>query len=363
MSGRPPSGVNAPSTGSGGRRHAVTVPAGAPRLDLLLASQLDLSRNQAATLIANGNVTVNGRREKASYRAAAGDEVLVEIAPNPVREVEPERIPLTIPYEDDDLIVVDKPAGMVVHPAPGNWTGTLVNALKGRGHTLSHDGAADRRHEGADGEANGGEQSPAGEDRAGIVHRLDKETSGLLLVAKTDRARRGLGAALQARRVVRRYAALVCGHLAEDLVSVDRAIARDPRDRKRMAIVNTGRQARTDFTRLARFDSVDLLRARLHTGRTHQIRVHLASIGHPVVGDDTYGGGGARRLVGLAPRRHFLHAAWLIFRHPVTGAEIDVRSPLPDDLRRAIDAVAGSTSDDDPVHRDPLSYFGFYRVD
>lgn len=355
--------MDAPSIGSGGRRHVVTAPSGAPRLDLLLASHLDLSRNQAATLIANGNVTVNGCREKASYRAAAGARIVIEIAPNPVRQVEPERIPLTIPYEDDDLIVVDKPAGMVVHPAPGNWTGTLVNALKARGHALARGGATEPSHERAAGEVNTGGESPAGQDRAGIVHRLDKETSGLLLVAKTDRAHRGLGAALQARRIVRRYAALSSGHLAEDLVSVDRAIARDPRDRKRMAIVNTGRQARTDFIRLARFDSVDLLRARLHSGRTHQIRVHLASIGHPVVGDDTYGGGGARRLVELPPRRHFLHAAWLIFRHPVTGAEIDVRSPLPDDLRRAIDALAGSTSDDDLVHRDPLSYFGFYRVD
>ena len=154
----------------------------------------------------------------------------------------------------------------------------------------------------------------------GIVHRLDKETSGLLLVAKTDRAHRMLGAATRRRaEIVRRYAALSWGHLDGDRLTVDKPIARDPRDRKRMAIVSTGRAAKTDFVRLARFDSVDLLRAHLHTGRTHQIRVHLASVGHPVVGDDTYGGGGGRRLVELPPRRHFLHAAWLLFRHPVTG--------------------------------------------
>ena len=165
------------------------------------------------------------------------------------------------------MLVVDKPAGMVVHPAPGNWSGTLVNALKGRGGALA------------------GEN---GEERAGIVHRLDKETSGLLLVAKTDLALRKLGADLAARRIVRRYAALSWGHLAGDRLTVDKPVARDPRDRKRMAIVTSGRAAKTDFVRLARFESVDLLRAHLHTGRTHQIRVHLASIGTP--------GGGGRHV-------------------------------------------------------------------
>jgi 23S rRNA pseudouridine1911/1915/1917 synthase len=310
------------------------------RLDLLVARRLDLSRTQAATLIASGRVSVSGRRERASYRPRAGELVRVEIPPPPGREVLPEDIALSIAFEDDQVLVVDKPAGMVVHPAPGNWSGTLVNALKGRGGSLSAVG---------------------GEDRSGIVHRLDKDTSGLLLVAKTDRAHRVLGAALAARRITRRYAALAWGHLAEDRVTVERPLGRDPRDRKRMAIVSTGRAAKTDFVRLARFDAADLLRAHLHTGRTHQIRVHLASIGHPVVGDDTYGGGGGRRLVALPARRHFLHAAWLIFPHPVTGALIDLRSPLPDDLRRSLAAAAGS--DDLSTHPDPLDYFGFYRLD
>jgi 23S rRNA pseudouridine1911/1915/1917 synthase len=242
-----------------------------------------------------------------------------------------------IVYEDDDILVVDKPAGMVVHPAPGNWTGTLVNALKGRGGSLA-----------------GGD-----EGREGIVHRLDKETSGLLLVAKTDRAHRSLAAAMQARRIVRRYAVLCWGHLTEERITIERPIARDPRDRKRMAIVSSGRAARTDLARLARFDSVDLLRAHLFTGRTHQIRVHLASIGHPVVGDDTYGGGGGRKLV--APRRHFLHAAWLVFRHPGSGASIDLRSPLPEDLNRALLVAAGP---DVPLaDSNPLDFFGFYNAD
>ena len=323
--------------------HELIAPNDAPRLDVLVASHLELSRNQAATLIANGRVTIDGRREKASYRPRAGERIAVSVPAPSSRAVLAEAIPLNVSYEDDDVLVVDKPAGMVVHPAPGNWSGTLVNALKGRGASLA---------EGSD------------EGREGIVHRLDKETSGLLLVAKTDRAHRVLGAELQARRIVRRYAALAWGHVADDRITVDKPIARDPRDRKRMAIVSTGRPARTDFTRLARFDSADLLRAHLYTGRTHQIRVHLAAIGHPVVGDDTYGGGGGRRLVQLPPRRHFLHAAWLQFRHPVSGKEIDIRSPLPEDLRRALAATAQGSLPDDALagDHDPLEYFGFYRL-
>jgi 23S rRNA pseudouridine1911/1915/1917 synthase len=310
------------------------------RLDSLVAREADLSRNQAATLIANGRVTVDGRRERASYRARAGERIDIEIPPPPRREVTGEEIPLTIVFEDEHILVVDKPAGMVVHPAPGNWTGTLVNALKGRGGPLSAEG---------------------GSDREGIVHRLDKDTSGLLLVAKTDQAHRALGAAMAARRITRRYAALAWGHLEGDRRTVEAPIGRDPRDRKRMAIVSNGRAAKTDFVRLARFDSCDLLRAHLHTGRTHQIRVHLASIGHPVVGDDVYGGGGGRRLVGLPPARHFLHAAWLSFRHPVSGAPIELRSPLPADLRRSLATVAAEPAlADDP---DPLDRFGFYRPD
>ncbi|HKV52347.1 MAG TPA: RluA family pseudouridine synthase [Gemmatimonadaceae bacterium] len=310
------------------------------RLDLFVARAADLSRNQAATLIANGHVTVDGRREKASYRVENGDHVHVEIPLPPSREVLPEAIQLNVVFEDDDVLVVDKPAGMVVHPAPGHWTGTLVNALKGRGGSLAESG---------------------GTGREGLVHRLDKDTSGLLLVAKTDRAHRSLGAALSARRIVRRYAVLSWGHVDQDRLTVDRPIARNPRDRKRMAIVSTGRTARTDFVRLARFDAADLLRAHLHSGRTHQIRVHLASIGHPVVGDDTYGGGGARRLVALPPRRQFLHAAWLIFPHPVTGTPVELRSPLPADLTRALAAAAGWT--EQPALWDPLDDFGFFRID
>ena len=243
---------------------------------------------------------------------------------------------------------------MVVHPAPGHWSGTLVNALLGRRDDTAASDAPDPR-----------ESPGASITRAGLVHWLDKDTSGLLLVAKTERAHRRLSSAMAERQIRRRYAVLVWGHLREDRLTIEQPIGRDPRDRKRMAIVSTGRPARTDFVRLARFDSVDLLRARLLTGRTHQIRVHLASAGHPVVGDDTYGGAAGRRLVGLPPRRHFLHAAWLLFRHPITGEPMDLRSPLPSDLETSLATVAGQARADDRriLKGDGLEDWGFYRVD
>ena len=311
------------------------------RLDLLIASRLGVSRTQAATLIATGAVTVTApgaapRSERASYRPRSAEVISVIVPPPPSREVLAEDIPLSVVYEDEHILVVDKPAGMVVHPAPGNWSGTLVNALLGRG--ALPEGSA--------------------EERPGIVHRIDKETSGLLLVARTDRAHRSLSAAIAARKVARRYAAVSWGHLDKDEVTVDKPLARDPRDRRRIAVVSTGKPAKTTLVRLARFDAVDLLRAHLHTGRTHQIRVHLASIGHPVIGDDTYGGGGGRKVVALPPKRHFLHAAWLRFRHPVTGAELDLRSPLPPDLRTALAQIARNPSL--TSHADPLDVYGFY---
>ena len=304
---------------------------------MFVASSADLSRTQAATLIANGNVTVNNKREKASYRVERGDSVHIERPEVTERQILPESIPLDIVHEDDDLLVVDKPAGMVVHPAPGNWTGTLVNALMGREDELAETGDS---------------------NRAGIVHRLDKETSGLLVVAKNEIAHRKLSRDLAARTVIRRYAVMSWGHLDEDRITIERPVARDPRDRKRMAIVATGREARTDLVRLARFHSGDFLRAHLHTGRTHQIRVHLSSAGHPVMGDDTYGGGGGRRLVGLPPKRHFLHAAWLRFSHPISGEPIDLRSPLPADLRASLNAINDDAMD---LGANPLETLGFYN--
>jgi 23S rRNA pseudouridine1911/1915/1917 synthase len=309
------------------------------RLDLIVARRTGVSRTQAATHIALGRVTVDGRVERASFRPAGGEVLVVEMPDPPGRAVTPEAIPLRVVYEDADLVVVDKAAGMVVHPAPGHWSGTLVNALMGRGQALAAGG---------------------GPERAGLVHRLDKETSGLLVVAKSDRAHASLSGQIAARTVQRRYACLAWGHLDADRVTVDKPLGRDPNDRTRMAIRADGRSARTDFVRLARFDSVDLLRAELHTGRTHQIRVHLSSLGHPVAGDDTYGGGGGRKLLDLPPKRHFLHAAWLQFTHPVTGERMDLRAPLPADLQQSLARAA-----DDPglvAGTDALEHFGFFTV-
>lgn len=320
------------------RREFVIEADGDVRLDLLVATKEEISRTQSATLIANDCVTVNGKHEKASYRPVRGDVILIDRPAETAVPIIGESIPLSIVYEDDALLVVDKAAGMVVHPAPGNWSGTLVHALLGRAGEM-----------------------PAGmaPDRAGIVHRLDKETSGLLIVAKTDRAHRVLSGAIAARRVTRRYAVMIWGHLGGDALTIDKPIARDPRDRKRMAVVSTGRHATTNFLRLARFGPGDLLRAQLNTGRTHQIRVHLASVGHPVMGDDVYGGGGGRRIAGLPPKRHFLHAAWLKFNHPVTGAPMDIRSPLPVDLRYSLRMIAEGAAE--AQSEDPLAALGFHE--
>lgn len=310
------------------------------RLDLIVAAATDLSRTAAATLIATGQVLVDGKAQKAGFRPTVSQQIAVTIpAPRGV-EIVGEALPLTIVHEDDDILIIDKAAGMVVHPAPGHWTGTLVHALVGRGGDLSSEG---------------------GDERAGIVHRLDKETSGLLIVAKTDRAHRILSAALAARRVHRRYAALTWGHLREDRLTIEGHIGRDPNNRHRMAMVSAGKAARTDVDRLARFDGGDLLRCRLHTGRTHQIRVHLSSIGHPVIGDDTYGGGGGRRVTGLPTGRHALHAAALRVQHPITGEWLAFRSPLPADLETALRAMAGAHQP--PTDVDLLDFYGFPAYD
>lgn len=339
-----------PSTGTPNATHLIEADSDV-RLDLLVASIADISRTAAATLIATGAVLVDGRREKASYKARSGERVEIWLPTSePERTIEAETIPLSVVHEDADLLVIDKPAGMVVHPAPGNWTGTLVNALLGRGQSRDI-----------------GPSGNEGTPRAGLVHRLDKETSGLLLVAKNDRAHRILAKAVAERRVIRRYAILARGHLRSDHVVVDKPLARDPRDRKRMAVVQEGKPAKTTFDRLARFESHDLLRGTLHTGRTHQIRVHLAAVGHPVVGDSVYGESpvksqrGQRREVGLQPGRHFLHAAWLRLRHPSSGALIDLRSPLPPDLRAALAHAAGDARLLQLA--DPLDEYGFYRDD
>jgi 23S rRNA pseudouridine1911/1915/1917 synthase len=319
------------------------------RLDRFLADQLGLSRTQAARLIADKLVSVAGQIARASRLVIRGEQVLVRVPTRqPPRTLQPRAIPLSIVFEDEHLAVLNKPAGLVVHPAPGHWDDTLVNALVARGTTLS--GGA--------------------EGRPGIVHRLDRDTSGLMIVAKTDLAHRRLGAAIAARRVRRTYAALAWGHLDGRTLRIDEPIARHPTDRKRMVVSATGRPARTDASLIARFESVDLLRLELHTGRTHQIRVHLQHVGHPIVGDPVYGGGGSRRISGVqrqraeliarAAPRQALHAAALAFRHPVSGAPLEFHSEWPEDLRSTLLAAGGQELVARP---DPLAYLLFFNTD
>ena len=309
-------------TGVAGRRETLTVAEGHPeRLDAWLARHLDLSRTRAARLVERGLVLVEGRPARKSAPVAAGQRVQVEIPPPDPVDLVPEDIPLAVVHEDDALLVVDKPAGLVVHPAPGHPRGTLVNALLHHVTDLAGVG---------------------GRLRPGIVHRLDRDTSGLLVVAKNDAAHQALSAELAARKVGRTYLAAAWGHLRDTPVTVDAPIGRHPRARQRMAVVEGGRRAVTHLVVRERWAAAELLDVRLETGRTHQIRVHLAHIGHPVVGDPVYGAGRERGVSGPARRwatevarragRQFLHACALSFTHPLLGTRVRFRSPLPPDL-------------------------------
>lgn len=321
------------------------------RLDRFLADQLAISRTHAARLIAEKLVSSAGRPLRASALLERGTEVTVDLPPDaPPRTYAPAHAELQFVYEDEHLAVLDKPAGLVVHPGPGHWDDSLVNVLVGRGTPLSEGST---------------------EGRPGIVHRLDRDTSGLLVVAKTDAAHRRLATAMEHRQVSRVYAALVWGHLRKKAVDIEAPIARNPKDRKRMTVADGGRHALTHAAVVARFGIADLLRVRLGTGRTHQIRVHLAHIGHPVVGDREYAFGGSRRvtpserrsaerLEALAPRQ-LLHAAALAFTHPVTGAKLALTSEWPADLRPALADAA--TDPNLLAERNPLQYLGFFASD
>lgn len=305
--------------------HELTVgPGETIRLDRFVSDHLELSRTRVQNLLSEGWITVDGRPGKKSEAVAEGQRVRVRVPPAQTVSMEPEDLPLEIVYQDEHLVVVNKPAGMVVHPAPGHRTGTMVNALLFHVRDLSGVG---------------------GRLRPGIVHRLDRDTSGLLVVAKSDAAHLALSEALKGRRIRRIYRALVWGHLRDETREIDAPIGRDPRDRKRMAVVDDGRSAVTRVRLAERWERADLLDVALKTGRTHQIRVHLSHIGHPVVGDATYGagwergmGGGNRRWAEELARRvprQFLHATALGFEHPATGEHMRFHAELPEDLAHA----------------------------
>jgi 23S rRNA pseudouridine1911/1915/1917 synthase len=300
---------------------------GGERLDKWLAGQLpERSRAEIQRWIEAGQVTSGGRTLKPSYRLSAGEAVEVLAPAIEVYEVEPEDIPLDILYEDDDLLVINKPAGMVVHPAAGNWQGTLVNAVLFHAPDLEGVGGA---------------------HRPGIVHRLDKDTSGVILVAKNDASHRELQAQFKNREVEKTYLALVYGGMSPEQGEINAAVGRDPRDRKRMGVVaaSHGRPAGTGYETLRKFrmeatgERLSLLAVRPFTGRTHQIRVHLAHVHHPIVGDEVYG---PRRKLPFACPRQFLHAERLRFRLPSTGHPVEFTAPLPADLRSVLDRLEQS---------------------
>ena len=286
------------------------------RLDAFLASSLDgLTRSQATRLIESGEVAVNGRAVSKSYKLAGGEDIAVTLPePEPVEAV-PQDIPLDVVYEDADVIVINKPSGMVVHPAPGHPDGTLVNAL------LYH--------------CAGTLSGVGGALRPGIVHRIDRDTSGLIIAAKNDAAHQYLSAQLADHTLARTYECIVVGALREDRGTVNAPIARHPTDRKRMAVVAGGREAVTHWEVIARYPGYTHVRCRLETGRTHQIRVHMAYIGHPILGDTVYGA--KKEVPGLTGQ--CLHAVGLRFLHPRTHEVVELSCPLPEEFTRMLQKI------------------------
>jgi 23S rRNA pseudouridine1911/1915/1917 synthase len=281
------------------------------RLDVVVAEGAGVSRSRAGDLVSAGVVSVDGRVERKSYHVAAGE--VIDVAPVEETPPAPPEGVLVV-YEDDDVLVVEKSAGVVVHAARGLKEGTLVDALRAAGHPLA---------------------PRAGEGRPGIVHRLDRDVSGLLVVAKTDDAHAALVTAMARREIERTYVALVIGKPSVDRGKIDAPIGRNPRHPTRMAVLPEGRPSVTWFHVQEELGEATLLEVKLETGRTHQIRTHLAAIGHPVVGDSAYGRDPSlARKLGL--RRPFLHAARLQFAHPITGTPVEIQSDLPPDLARVL---------------------------
>jgi 23S rRNA pseudouridine1911/1915/1917 synthase len=312
----------------------VTTEDAGQRLDIFLVAQLpELSRSRIKSLMDEGRIEVDGAARKAAHHVEPGEVVSVEIPDQLPPGVEPEPIPIDVLYQDADIAVVNKPAGMIVHPGAGVASGTLVAAL------LHRFGAA-------------GLSFVGGPLRPGIVHRLDKETSGAILIARTDAAHRKLVDDFRDRLVQKTYLALVHGKIKGDAGTIDLPVARDLHRRSRMtARRREGREARTDWRARLRLPGFVLIEANLHTGRTHQIRVHFSALGCPVVGDTLYGAPGQERAGGelLPPLdRNFLHAARLAFTHPRTGQRLDIRAPLPPELRSYFTAL-GRASNADPA--------------
>jgi len=295
------------------KRYSLTADIPGTRLDKFIAEECpELSRTHAQKLIAEGLVSVNGQTARASLKLEAGDRIDFTIPPETPSHLTPEDIPLKIIYEDGDLMVIDKPAGLAVHPAPGHPEHTLVNAVLHHLPALSQD-----------------------EDslRPGIVHRLDKDTSGLIVVAKNRAAQANLSEQFKSRTVAKHYTVLVKGKLTPESGVIEANIGRDPKRRQRMAVVDKGRAARTEYRVIKYIGGYSLLEIKPETGRTHQIRVHLAAIGYPVVGDATYGTPSPH----LA--RQFLHAGRIRFKLPSTGEWVEFKSPLPEDLTKALQEI------------------------
>ena len=287
------------------------------RLDVFVVSRSHLSRNKVQEMLKDGLITLNGAQVKASAKLRVGDTLEVAARPPDIIDLEPQDLYLKVIYQDSDLIIVDKPAGVPTHPAPGHPNGTLVNGILALRPDL-------RREE--------------GNVRPGIVHRLDKDTSGLIVVAISDRALADLSEQIQERTMVKKYLALVEGALAPSTGLVDAPIARDPRNRQRMAVVSKGREARTRYKVLEHIAGYTLVELTLETGRTHQIRVHLSAIGYPIVGDPVYGKH-SKRSAELGCERQFLHSYILGLKRPSDGEYVEFHSELPSDLQFVLDSL------------------------
>jgi 23S rRNA pseudouridine1911/1915/1917 synthase len=284
------------------------------RIDKFLSTeQEDWSRSQIQQWIREDRVHVNGQPVKANYKLQPNDQIVLEVPPPKELNIQAEPIPLDIVFEDSHVIVINKPRGLVVHPAPGNYSGTLVNALLAHCTDLS---------------------GINGVLRPGIVHRIDKDTSGLIMVAKHDRAHLSLAAQLKEHTVLRKYVALVHGHIAHEKGTIDAPIGRDPKNRQQMSVVENGKKAITHFRVLERFQQYTFIELQLETGRTHQIRVHMSYIGHPLAGDPKYGPKKTLDLDGQA-----LHAQLLGFRHPVTDEQLIFEAPIPEEIERELERL------------------------